>query len=112
MFQVIYFDFAADGINFASIWDGPGLPFAGSLIMISVDILLYLFLAYYLDNVIPSMPTSVFPLIFALFIIITITYCYSDNWLQHCLPFLPDFIIFPFPSIVHFMIDMHQDYFL
>lgn len=55
MLQAIYFDYAANGINYATIWDGPGLPFAGSLIMISVDILLYLFLAYYLDNVIPSM---------------------------------------------------------
>lgn len=53
--QVIYFDYAANGVNYSSMWDGPGLPFAGSLIMISVDILLYLFLAYYLDNVIPSM---------------------------------------------------------
>lgn len=64
MLQVIYFDFAADGINFSSVWDGPGLPFAGSLIMISVDIIVYLFLAYYLDNVIPSMETSIFSLFF------------------------------------------------
>lgn len=72
MLQVIYFDYAASGVNFASLWDGPGLPFAGSLIMISVDILLYLFLAYYLDNVIPSMVTPFFPLIFTTFIVITI----------------------------------------
>lgn len=52
--KVIYFDYAANGITYTSLWDGPGLPFAGSLIMISVDILLYLFLAYYLDNVVPS----------------------------------------------------------
>lgn len=72
MLQVIYFDYAADGITYASLWDGPGLPFAGSLIMISVDILLYLFLAYYLDNVVPSMSTSSSPLIFVPFIVITL----------------------------------------
>lgn len=52
--KVILFDFSASGLTYDSIWDGEGLPFAGSLIMITVDIFLYLFLAYYLDNVIPS----------------------------------------------------------
>lgn len=68
LLQVIYFDFAADGVTYASMWDGPGLPFAGSLIMISVDIVLYLFLAFYLDNVIPSMVAPNFPVFFATFI--------------------------------------------
>ena len=37
------------------MWDAEGgLPFAGSLIMISVDIVLYLSLAFYLDNVVPG----------------------------------------------------------
>lgn len=52
--KVILFDFSANGLTFDSIWDGKGLPFAGSLIMLTIDIFLYLFLAYYLDNVIPS----------------------------------------------------------
>ncbi|XP_076036080.1 cholesterol transporter ABCA5-like isoform X2 [Oratosquilla oratoria] len=52
--KVIMFDFAADGLNWTSLWEGPGLPFAGSLIMISVDIILYFLLALYFDNVIPS----------------------------------------------------------
>jgi len=30
------------------------MPFAGGLIMVSVDIVLYAFLAFYLDNVLPS----------------------------------------------------------
>ncbi|XP_069935833.1 cholesterol transporter ABCA5 isoform X2 [Cherax quadricarinatus] len=53
--KVILYDYQyPGGLDFGNIWEGPGLPFAGSLIMISVDILLYLSLAYYLDNVIPS----------------------------------------------------------
>ena len=38
-----------------SLWDGPGLPLAGAYIMLSLDIVLYILLAYYLDNVLPSM---------------------------------------------------------
>lgn len=52
--KVILFDYSSGGLDFDKLWIGPGLPFAGSLIMISIDIFLYLFLAYYLDNVIPS----------------------------------------------------------
>ncbi|KAG0725814.1 ATP-binding cassette sub-family A member 5 [Chionoecetes opilio] len=48
--KAILFDYSSDGLTFASVWEGPGLPFAGSLIMITIDIFLYLFLAYYLDN--------------------------------------------------------------
>ncbi|KAK7082388.1 ATP-binding cassette sub- A member 5, partial [Halocaridina rubra] len=51
---VLLFDFSAGGMDFDKLWQGPGLPFAGSLIMILFDIFLYLFLAYYLDNVVPS----------------------------------------------------------
>ncbi|KAG7161468.1 ATP-binding cassette sub-family A member 5-like [Homarus americanus] len=52
--KVIMFDVPGGGLGFNNVWEGPGLPFAGSLIMLSVDILLYLFLAYYLDSVIPT----------------------------------------------------------
>ncbi|XP_047474330.1 phospholipid-transporting ATPase ABCA3-like [Penaeus chinensis] len=52
--KVILFDSSSEGLNFSNVWEGPGLPFAGSLIMISIDICLYLFLAFYLDNVLPS----------------------------------------------------------
>ena len=51
--KVILFDFS-DGLSWHNLWEGPGMPFAGSLIMCFVDIFIYLFLAYYLDNVIPS----------------------------------------------------------
>ncbi|CAL4074301.1 unnamed protein product, partial [Meganyctiphanes norvegica] len=52
--KVILFDFSKGGLNMSNIWEGPGLPFAGSLIMISVDIIIYLALTLYLDAVVPS----------------------------------------------------------
>lgn len=54
LFQALLLDISGEGLSFDTIWDGPGLSFAGSLIMISVNILLYFFLAFYLDNVVPS----------------------------------------------------------
>ncbi|XP_068227005.1 cholesterol transporter ABCA5-like [Palaemon carinicauda] len=51
--KVLNFDFYG-GLDFDRLWEGEGLPFAGSLIMISLDIFIYLSLAYYLDNVVPS----------------------------------------------------------
>ena len=45
---------AEEGLTFETMWQGPGLPFAGSLIMLLVDIVLYMTLAFYLDNVLPS----------------------------------------------------------
>ena len=42
------------GVQASTLWDGPGLPIAGSLIMLAVDVLLYIFMAYYLDSVLPS----------------------------------------------------------
>ena len=35
-------------------WDGPGLPFAGCLIMLALDTVLYMLLALYCDAVLPS----------------------------------------------------------
>merc|ERR1712142_769821 len=52
--KVILFDFSKHGLSISNMWEGPGLPFAGSLIMISVDIIIYLALALYLDAVWPS----------------------------------------------------------
>ncbi|KAB7495793.1 ATP-binding cassette sub-family A member 6, partial [Armadillidium nasatum] len=53
--KAILFDFSTEnGLDWDNIWEGDGLPFAGSLIMISVDIVLYLLLALYFDNVVPS----------------------------------------------------------
>ncbi|XP_046440757.1 ABC-type organic anion transporter ABCA8-like [Daphnia pulex] len=42
------------GVTVDTLWAGPGLPLAGSYIMLSFDIVFYFFLAYYLDNVLPS----------------------------------------------------------
>lgn len=41
-------------MNFDNLWSGPGMPFGGSLIMMTLDIFLYALLAYYLDSVVPS----------------------------------------------------------
>ena len=46
-------DLQGEGVNFENLWSGPGIPFGGSLIMMTLDIFLYGLLAYYLDSVIP-----------------------------------------------------------
>lgn len=48
-------DLSGEGVNLSNLWAGPGMPFGGSLIMMTLDIVIYGFLAYYLDCVIPSM---------------------------------------------------------
>ncbi|KAF2360723.1 hypothetical protein FHG87_008514 [Trinorchestia longiramus] len=52
--KILTLDVTAGGLSYSTIWEGPGLPYAGSLIMISVDIVLYLILALYLDAVVPT----------------------------------------------------------
>lgn len=47
-------DLSGQGVTLDNLWSGPGMPFGGSLIMMALDIILYGFLAYYLDCVIPS----------------------------------------------------------
>lgn len=47
-------DLSGEGVNLSNLWAGPGMPFGGSLIMMGLDIVIYGFLAYYLDSVIPS----------------------------------------------------------
>ncbi|XP_011864541.1 PREDICTED: ABC transporter A family member 1-like isoform X2 [Vollenhovia emeryi] len=54
MDKVVVLDLQGEGLNFDNLWSGSGIPFGGSLIMITLDIFLYGFLAYYLDSVIPS----------------------------------------------------------
>lgn len=51
-------DLSGKGVTFENLWSGPGMPFGGSLIMMGLDIVLYGFLAYYLDCVIPSRSPS------------------------------------------------------
>lgn len=41
------------GLSFSNMWDGL-FPFAGSLIMLAIDVVLYAVLAYYFDSVVPS----------------------------------------------------------
>ncbi|XP_018027871.1 cholesterol transporter ABCA5, partial [Hyalella azteca] len=52
--KILVLDVTAGGLSSSTLWTGPGLPFAGSLIMISLDIVLYLVLALYLDAVVPT----------------------------------------------------------
>lgn len=47
-------DLAGEGVNMSNIWSGPDMPFAGSLIMMAVDVVLYGWIAFYLDSVMPS----------------------------------------------------------
>ncbi|XP_074040228.1 cholesterol transporter ABCA5 [Leptinotarsa decemlineata] len=54
MDNALVMDLSGEGVNFNNVWSGSGMPFGGSLIMMSFDIILYGFLAYYLDSVIPS----------------------------------------------------------
>lgn len=53
-FKALVLDLSGEGVNFDNLWSGPGMPFGGSLIMMALDIILYGFLAYYMDSVIPS----------------------------------------------------------
>ncbi|KAI4488532.1 hypothetical protein M0802_011535 [Mischocyttarus mexicanus] len=54
MDKALVLDLKGEGVNFDNLWSGPGMPFGGSLIMMTLDIFLYACLAYYLDSVIPS----------------------------------------------------------
>ncbi|KYQ59358.1 ATP-binding cassette sub-family A member 5 [Trachymyrmex zeteki] len=54
MDKSLVLDLQGEGVNFDNLWSGPGIPFGGSLIMMTLDIFLYGYLAYYLDSVIPS----------------------------------------------------------
>lgn len=54
MDKALVMDLSGTGVNFGNMWSGPGMPFGGSLIMMALDIVIYGFLAYYLDSVIPS----------------------------------------------------------
>lgn len=47
-------ELSGEGVNFQNLWEGDGISFGGSLIMIAWDTVLYGILAYYLDQVVPS----------------------------------------------------------
>lgn len=44
-------DLAGEGLNFSNIWDGPGMSFGESLVIMVFDALVYVILAYYLDMI-------------------------------------------------------------
>ncbi|KAF5301097.1 hypothetical protein FQA39_LY10916 [Lamprigera yunnana] len=54
MDKALVMDLSGEGVSLSNLWSGPGMPFGGSLIMMAFDIVLYGFLAFYLDSVIPS----------------------------------------------------------
>lgn len=54
MDKALVLDLSGEGVSFENLWSGPGIPFGGSLVMMSLDIVLYGFIAYYLDCVVPS----------------------------------------------------------
>ena len=57
--QAVDFDNRKIGLHSSNLWDSAGgLPFGGCIVMLCVDIALYAFLAFYLDNVLPSESSS------------------------------------------------------
>ncbi|XP_024942835.1 ATP-binding cassette sub-family A member 5 [Cephus cinctus] len=54
MDKALVLDLQGEGVNFDNLWSGGGIPFGGSLIMMTLDIFLYACIAYYLDSVVPS----------------------------------------------------------
>lgn len=54
MDKILVADISGHGVTLENLWSGPGIPLGGSVLMLAIDISLYAFLAYYLDNVWPS----------------------------------------------------------
>lgn len=54
MDKILVLDISGQGITLETLWSGPGIPVGGSIVMMAFDIILYGFLSYYLDMVIPS----------------------------------------------------------
>lgn len=47
-------DLAGNGLHFGNIWDGPGMSFGESILIITFDAFIYAVLAYYFDMILPS----------------------------------------------------------
>lgn len=47
-------DLAGKGLNFGNVWDGPGMSFGESLLIMAFDALIYATLAYYFYMILPS----------------------------------------------------------
>lgn len=54
MDKILVLDISGQGVTLENLWSGPGIPLGGSILMMAVDIVLYGFLSYYLDMVVPS----------------------------------------------------------
>lgn len=54
MDKILVLDIAEQGVTFDNLWQGPGIPLGGSILMMAADIVLYAALAFYLDAVVPS----------------------------------------------------------
>jgi len=47
-------DLTGNGLNFGNMWDGPGMSFGESLLIMVFDAFIYAILAYYFDMILPS----------------------------------------------------------
>ncbi|XP_044763088.1 ABC transporter A family member 1-like [Coccinella septempunctata] len=54
MDKALVMELSGEGVSFENLWDGEGISFGGSLIMMALDTVIYGLLAYYLDSVVPS----------------------------------------------------------
>src|SRR5690349_18625540 len=54
MDKILILDISGQGVTLENLWSGPGIPLGGSILMMAFDIILYAFLSYYLDMVVPS----------------------------------------------------------
>lgn len=52
--KAMVMDLAGTGLNFSNMWDGPGMSFGESLLIMLFDAFVYAILAYYFDMVLPS----------------------------------------------------------
>ncbi|GAB6030175.1 hypothetical protein CHUAL_005851 [Chamberlinius hualienensis] len=54
MDKAVYLDLTSDGISYSNFWEKGAFGFGSAVVMLVVDTLLYGFLAFYFDNVIPG----------------------------------------------------------
>ncbi|XP_022180938.1 ATP-binding cassette sub-family A member 5-like isoform X1 [Myzus persicae] len=52
--KAMQMDLAGEGLHFSNIWNGPGLSFGESLVIMAFDTLVYACLAYYFDMILSS----------------------------------------------------------
>ncbi|XP_045466962.1 cholesterol transporter ABCA5-like [Harmonia axyridis] len=54
MDKALVLELSGQGVSFENLWEGEGISFGGSLVMMAFDTVIYGLLAYYLDSVVPS----------------------------------------------------------